>query len=81
MTGTSGITIRSERATDHQSTGALAFAVFTPDVRVAELVRRKRASPTRIAELKLVAGVEGALAGRATADAARAERQGRALTR
>ncbi len=59
----SNIKIRNETVSDYALTEALALAAFAPDVRVAELVRKSRTSETLIAELNLVAEVDGVLAG------------------
>lgn len=57
------IHIRQEHSADHPATEALALAAFDPDPRVAELVRRLRASDALIPELNLVAQVENAIVG------------------
>lgn len=57
------IAIRREQSADYQATEALALAAFDPDTRVAELVRRLRASNSLISELNLVAQVEGIVVG------------------
>ena len=57
------IRVRQEQSADHQATEALALAAFDPDPRVAELVRRLRASASLIPELNLVAQVENTIVG------------------
>ena len=57
------IRVRQEQSADHQATEALALAAFDPDPRVAELVRRLRASSSLITELNLVAQVENTIVG------------------
>jgi putative acetyltransferase len=57
------MTIRNEALADYALTEALALDAFAPDVRVAELVRKLRASEALIPELNLVAEVDGVLAG------------------
>lgn len=57
------IRVRQEQNSDHQATEALALAAFDPDPRIAELVRRLRASDALIPELNLVAQVENTIVG------------------
>ncbi|AUD06917.1 GNAT family N-acetyltransferase [Spirosoma pollinicola] len=57
------IRIRPEQSADQPATEALALAAFDPDPRVAELVRRLRASDSLIPELNLVAQLEDTLVG------------------
>jgi putative acetyltransferase len=57
------IGIRLEQPEDYAATEALALAAFAPDVRVPELVRKLRASPSLIPELNLVAQAERVIVG------------------
>lgn len=63
MTTDLDVTIRPEQMNDQRATEALALAAFAPDQRVAELVRKLRASAALIPELNLVAEVNGVVAG------------------
>jgi putative acetyltransferase len=63
MTSALTMIVRSEQPGDFAVTEALALAAFAPDVRVAELVRRLRASPALIPHLNLVAEINGVIAG------------------
>ncbi len=63
MGAPSSVLIRREQPRDQPATEALALAAFAPDRRVAELVRRLRASPALIPELNLVAQVDHTLVG------------------
>lgn len=57
------MSVRHERSGDFAATEAIALAAFAPDVRVSELVRRLRASPSLIPQLNLVAEINGVVAG------------------
>ncbi len=63
MPDTLTITIRNEQLSDQPATEALALAAFAPDSRVAELIRKLRASDALIHPLNVVAEVEGLLVG------------------
>lgn len=55
--------VRNEQPGDFAATETIALAAFAPDVRVSELVRRLRASPSLIPQLNLVAEINGVVAG------------------
>jgi putative acetyltransferase len=57
------IIIRQEQSSDQQATEALALLAFDPDPRVAELIRRLRASKALIPELNLVAQIDDTIVG------------------
>ena len=63
MVDNCNVIIRNEHASDCSAVEAIALAAFAPDVHVAELVRKLRASDALIPELNLIAEVDGVVAG------------------